>query len=138
MADALILFAHGARDPAWAAPFEAIAARVRAGRPGLPVRLAFLEFMPPTLGAAGSELATAGCRDIVVLPLFLGLGGHLRRDVPPLLAQLQATHPGCRFTLRPPAGEHDAVIAALATVAVAAVDGDAAEDDIAMDDGAAR
>jgi len=26
----LVLLAHGARDPAWAAPFEAIARRVRA------------------------------------------------------------------------------------------------------------
>ena len=45
----LILFAHGARDPRWAIPFEAVAERVRAARPGVPVRLAFLEFMAPNL-----------------------------------------------------------------------------------------
>jgi len=49
MTTGLILFAHGARDPRWALPFEAVAARVRAQRPGVPVRLAFLEFMAPTL-----------------------------------------------------------------------------------------
>jgi hypothetical protein len=27
--DALILFAHGARDARWATPFEAVAARIR-------------------------------------------------------------------------------------------------------------
>jgi sirohydrochlorin cobaltochelatase len=49
MSPGLILFAHGARDPRWATPFEAVAAAVRAARPGLPVRLAFLAFMSPTL-----------------------------------------------------------------------------------------
>lgn len=45
----LILFAHGARDPRWALPFEQVAQRVRAMRPGLVVSLAYLELMPPRL-----------------------------------------------------------------------------------------
>ena len=32
--EAIVLFAHGARDPRWAEPFEAIAARIRAAAPG--------------------------------------------------------------------------------------------------------
>ena len=43
----LILFAHGARDAAWAAPFEAVAARARAQRPAWLVALAYLELMAP-------------------------------------------------------------------------------------------
>jgi sirohydrochlorin cobaltochelatase len=35
MTQGLILFAHGARDPRWAEPFEAVAARCRAQRPGV-------------------------------------------------------------------------------------------------------
>ncbi|WP_310735296.1 hypothetical protein [Mitsuaria sp. TWR114] len=31
--DGLLLFAHGARDPAWAAPFQAIAAELQTRRP---------------------------------------------------------------------------------------------------------
>ncbi|MFY7857790.1 MAG: sirohydrochlorin chelatase, partial [Rubrivivax sp.] len=56
MSDGLILFAHGARDPRWSAPFEAVAAQVRAQRPGLSVRLAFLEFMSPSLPEAAAAL----------------------------------------------------------------------------------
>ena len=41
----LVLFAHGARDPRWAAPFEAVAARVRAHRPGVEVRLRYAYFL---------------------------------------------------------------------------------------------
>lgn len=116
----LLLFAHGARDPAWARPFEAVAARVGELAPGRPVALAYLEFMAPDLLAAGRRLADAGCTAIDVVPLFLGAGGHVRQDVPALLQRLRAERPGLELTLHPPAGEHEAVIAALARAAVEA------------------
>ena len=119
MTPGLILFAHGARDPRWAAPFEAVAAAVRAARPGLPVRLAFLEFMAPTLPEAGAGLAAAGCTHITVLPMFLGAGGHVRKDLPPLLDELRAAHPGLVVTLQPAIGEIDTVVAAMAAAALA-------------------
>ncbi len=119
MTPGLILFAHGARDPRWAAPFEAVAAAVRAARPGLPVRLAFLEFMAPTLPEAGAALATAGCTHLTVLPMFLGAGGHVRKDLPLLLDELRAAHPGLVVTLQPAIGEIDSVVAAMAAAALA-------------------
>ncbi len=117
----LILFAHGARDPRWAAPFEAVAAQVRALRPGLPLRLAFLEFMTPSLAEAGADLARAGCNRIEVLPMFLGAGGHVRNDLPRLLDGLHAAHPHLQTWLHPAIGEIDAVVVAMAVAAVAAV-----------------
>jgi sirohydrochlorin cobaltochelatase len=118
----LVLFAHGARDPRWAAPFEAVAARVRAQRPGVPVRLSFLEFMAPTLPEAGAELATAGCAQVHVVPLFLGAGGHVRKDLPLLMDALRAAHPGTAFTLHPAVGEIDSVVAAMADAATATLE----------------
>jgi len=60
-AHGILLFAHGARDPAWAQPFERArdALRQRAEAQGTTVRLAFLEFMSPDILAAGHELATS-------------------------------------------------------------------------------
>ena len=49
----LLLFAHGARDPNWARPFQAVADRCRAARGEGRVALAFLEFMTPDLVAGG-------------------------------------------------------------------------------------
>ena len=40
---ALVLFAHGSRDPEWARPFEALRARLERRLPATPVVLAFLE-----------------------------------------------------------------------------------------------
>jgi sirohydrochlorin cobaltochelatase len=117
MKTGVLLFAHGARDANWAAPFEAVAARLRALRPEADVRLAFLEFMSPSLIEAGGGLAAAGCTAVHVLPLFLGAGGHVRKDVPALVDELRAAHPSVAFALHPPIGEHDAVIAAMAAAA---------------------
>ncbi len=119
MTTGLILFAHGARDPRWAGPFEAVAAQVRTQAPGAAVRLAYLEFMAPTLPEAGAELAAAGCTAVAVLPLFLGAGGHVRKDLPALLDTLRAEHPGVHFTLHAAVGEAPAVIDAMAAVATA-------------------
>jgi sirohydrochlorin cobaltochelatase len=118
MSAGLLLFAHGARDPAWARPFQAVAQRCREARPDMPVELAFLEFMAPGMAQAGARLAAAGCTVVDVLPLFLGAGGHVRKDVPMLMAQLEAEHPGVRWRLHPAVGEAGGVIAAMAAVAL--------------------
>ena len=120
MSAALLLFAHGARDPRWAEPFLAIAERVRAADPARPVELAFLELMEPDLGEAARRLAAAGATRIDVVPLFLGMGGHLRNDLPPLVEAVRAALPGVEFRLHPAIGENDAVIAVVASAALAA------------------
>jgi sirohydrochlorin cobaltochelatase len=114
----LILLAHGARDPAWATPFEAVVARVRARAPEAVVRLAFLELMTPRLEDAGAELAGLGCTRVDVVPVFLGMGGHVRRDVPAQLAVLRQSHAAVVWTLHDAVGETPHVIAALADAAI--------------------
>ena len=120
----LLLFAHGARDPRWALPFEAVAARARglgaaALAPPPQVVLGYLEFMQPDLLGAGAELAAGGCSRVDVVPLFLGAGGHVRKDLPLLMDALRATHPEVEWTLRPAVGEAPTVIGAMAEVSLA-------------------
>jgi sirohydrochlorin cobaltochelatase len=111
---ALILFAHGARDPRWAAPFEAVAARLRDAGAGLDVQLAFLDFMTPDLARAAAACVGRGAGQVDIVPMFLGAGGHVRQDLPPMLESLRAAHPGTRFVLHPAIGEIDAVTRAMA------------------------
>ena len=119
----LLLFAHGARDPRWALPFEDVARRISAADPAMPVALSFLEFMSPGLVEAGAALAAQGCARIEVLPLFLGAGGHVRKDLPALLEQLREAHPGVQWLLRPAIGEDDSVVEAMARAALRPHDG---------------
>ena len=101
----LLLFAHGARDPNWALPFEAVVERIRGSAPEVAVALAYLDFMTPGIVDAGDSLAAAGCTRVEVVPLFLGAGGHVRKDLPELLARLRQAHPGTTWLLRPAIGE---------------------------------
>lgn len=121
MKSGLLLFAHGARDPRWADPFQDVAERLRARHPGVPLRLAFLEFMAPDIAAAAAALVAEGCTQVEVLPLFLGAGGHVRNDVPRLLDTLRERHAGVAFRLHPAIGEHALVIDAIAAACGAAL-----------------
>ena len=119
MTRGLLLFAHGARDPRWALPFQAVARRVAEREPSLKLRLAFLEFMAPGLVDAGNALAADGCKRIDVVPLFLGAGGHVRKDLPLLLDELRAAHPQVQWELQRAIGEIDSVVDAMALAAAA-------------------
>ena len=118
----LLLFAHGARDPRWAEPFEAVAQRLRSNQPALTVELAYLEFMTPSLLEAGLLLVAAGCQRVDVVPLFLGAGGHVRKDLPVLLDELAGAHPEVAWHLQRAIGERDSVIDAMAQAAAECAD----------------
>jgi sirohydrochlorin cobaltochelatase len=115
---ALLLFAHGARDERWAEPFARIVSKVRAAAPGVSVELAYLEHLEPSLEQGARRLAKLGATSIVVVPLFLGRGGHLRVDAPRLIAAAQAALPGVAIVMAPSAGEDEAVIDTLAAYCV--------------------
>ena len=112
---ALILIAHGARDPDWASPLQRVRAAVRAKAPGLRVELAFLEFMSPTLPDCAEAMIAEGIDKIVVLPMFIAQGGHLKNDVPRLLDALRERNPQAVFELAAPLGESESIVQAMAT-----------------------
>lgn len=118
MTTGLILFAHGARDPRWAEPFERLRHKVAALRPGLPVTLAYLELMSPDLPTACATLAHEGCTRVRIVPIFLGQGGHVRRDLPALAAQVQTLYPAIPIELATAIGDDDLVLDRIAAVCV--------------------
>ncbi|WP_300451514.1 CbiX/SirB N-terminal domain-containing protein [Accumulibacter sp.] len=111
---ALILFAHGARDPEWAEPMRRVSAALGRQAPELRVELAFLEFMRPSLRECAESLLGDGFERIVVLPMFIARGGHLKRDVPLLLDELRRRHPQVTFELAGAVGEAEAIVQAMA------------------------
>jgi len=110
--EGIVLFAHGSRDPQWAQPFEQIRARLH--RAGFEVRVAYLESMRPNLGEAIAALSAAGAREIRIVPAFLGAGGHVKEDLPRLVADAARAHPQLKLSLEKPIGEQPAVIDAIA------------------------
>jgi sirohydrochlorin cobaltochelatase len=118
MTTALILFAHGARDPEWANPMRRVQAAIRLRMTSVPVELAFLEFMSPTLPERAAELIAQGADKIVVLPMFIARGGHLKNETPEMIEKLRSTYPKVEFSLGNAIGEHELVVQAMATAAL--------------------
>ena len=114
---AIILFAHGSRDPLWRVPLEAVAARITAQQPGRPVLCAYLELCTPSLPDAAQQLAAQGATQVTVVPMFLGTGKHAREDLPVLLQELHATHPGVQFHVQAAIGEDPRMTALMADIA---------------------
>jgi sirohydrochlorin cobaltochelatase len=114
----IVLFGHGARDPEWAGPMRRMAARIEAQAPAVPVRLAFMEFMTPTLDEAVDQLVASGVDRIRVVPVFLAQGGHLKRDVPLAVEAAARRHETVTFELVMAAGETRGVVEAVAAYAL--------------------
>lgn len=110
---AIVLFGHGARDARWREPFDRLVAIWKAQHPNVRVELAFLELMQPSLAEAISSLSTAGAKEVVVIPVFFGQGGHLRNDFPVMLSACQEKFPEIKLSATPAVGEDAAVLQAI-------------------------
>lgn len=114
---AVVLLAHGSRDPLWRRPMEAVAERLRAAQPRLPVRCAYLELEQPDLDATVQQLVGEGIDQVTIVPMFLGTGKHAREQLPVLVNALRSRHPNMRIVLQPPVGEDPRVLDLLAAIA---------------------
>lgn len=114
----IVLLAHGSRDARWREPVEAVARRVAERAPAALVRCAYLELSQPDLRSAMADLVAAGVSSLRVVPLFLGMGKHLREDLPRLLEELRALHPQVPVELARAVGEEPEVLDLLARVAL--------------------
>ncbi len=118
MTRAIILFAHGARDPQWAQPFEKIRARMQQQLPDTNITLAFLELMQPGLADTVKNLAQQQFTQITLVPLFMAQGGHLKKDLPLLLDDIRRDNPKLSISVTPPIGESEDILALIAQWAV--------------------
>lgn len=117
----IILFGHGSRVPEANDSVVAVteAMRVRGGY--ALAATAFLELGQPDLAGAVADLAGRGAERIVVIPYFLTLGIHLRRDLPRIVDELTSIHPGVRIEVTEPLDGHPALLDAVLDRAAAAL-----------------
>lgn len=115
---AIVLFAHGARDPDWALPLQRVRDAIRGASGATRVELSFLDFMTPTLQDCAESLVKGGFGHLLIVPLFIAQGGHLKHDAPLILDALRAAHPMVVFELAGPVGEAESVVQAMAAHAL--------------------
>jgi len=122
---AIVLFAHGSRDPLWHRPIQAVAERIATQvslsedkAEQIQVACAYLELSTPSLNDAVQALINQGCTRIRLVPLFLGVGKHEREDLPVMLQALRDSHPTVAFEPLPAVGEHPHLLDLMATIAL--------------------
>ncbi|WP_327666251.1 MULTISPECIES: sirohydrochlorin chelatase [unclassified Streptomyces] len=103
---ALVLVAHGSRDPRALATVSELVERIRERRPGLTVRLGHIELNEPLLG---DTLAGLPAGRAVLVPLLLSRGHHVKHDLP--RAADVAEH--LRTRVADPLGPHPLLVDAL-------------------------
>jgi sirohydrochlorin cobaltochelatase len=115
---AIILFAHGSRDPLWHKPIQAVAELIAQRSPCTVVRCAYLELTEPDLPHVANDLVSKGATSLCVVPMFLGVGRHAREDLPELITTLKTTHPSVAISCQPAVGEQKALLDLLADIAL--------------------
>ncbi|MFG3032388.1 sirohydrochlorin chelatase [Streptomyces sp. NPDC048253] len=84
---ALVVVAHGSRDPRALSTVRTLLDRVREQRPGLRVHLGHIELNEPLLTDTLADLDAQGTTDAVLVPLLLARGYHVKRDIPEMAAK---------------------------------------------------
>lgn len=105
----LVLVAHGSRDPRALGTVRTLVERVRELRPHLPVRLGHLGTDEPLLPGALAAVDAARDPRAVLVPLLLGRGPHVERDVPGAAVAVQDP----RTRVAAPLGPHPLLVEAL-------------------------
>jgi sirohydrochlorin cobaltochelatase len=110
---ALLLFSHGSPEPEWSAPLIRLQDILAAREPGKVVALAFLPPAAPAFADVVEQLAAGGVRHVTVAPVFLARGGHVKRDLPEMVAQARKLH-DIDFNVLTTLGEADVLLEAIA------------------------
>lgn len=112
--NAIIFFAHGSSVES-ANQSVRVVAQEAARQAGVDqYEVAFLELARPGLEDAAECLIAGGVDRITVVPYFLTLGIHLKRDLPALVERIVAAHPGIQMRVTPPLDGHPGLAAVLA------------------------
>jgi sirohydrochlorin ferrochelatase len=109
MSTALLLIAHGSRQPEANADLHHLAATLRQRGYGIVVA-SFLELAEPGIEDGGARCVQLGARRVVLVPYFLSAGVHVRRDLTEARAKLAARFPEVEFRLAEPLGRHPLLV----------------------------
>ena len=122
---AILLIDHGSRRAEANALLNEVVDRVKARiGTGAIVEPAHMEIATPTIAEGFSRCVEQGASLIVAHPFMLAPGRHVKEDLPRLVGEAAASHPGVRFAIAAPLGSHPGIIDAVVERCGAALDAD--------------
>jgi sirohydrochlorin cobaltochelatase len=103
-ASCLVMIAHGSRDPRWREPFERLHATVKRTT-SQSVKLAYMEFISPTLLDCARDAVSEGATQLEILPVFMAGGAHVSTDIPEQAQLIREHFPELEVNILAPIGE---------------------------------
>jgi len=115
MSEAILLVAHGSRSKLGQAEIEELADKVAGADHRRRVGLGYLELCDPPAPTTLDRLVEAGAHRVAVVPLMLLAAGHSKSDVPAVVLEARARHPGVEFIYGRPLGTDHSLVALAAS-----------------------
>ncbi len=106
MKTALLLIAHGSREPDANNDLHVLAEELRGMGEYAIVEASFLELAAPTIEAAGRRCVEQGAEQLILLPYFLAAGVHVKRDLQRYCNELEVQFANVEVRLAQPLGRH--------------------------------
>ncbi len=103
-APALVMVARGSSDPQVAQVAHQLVRGLSQRRPEMAVRGAFLQASPPTANQVLDQLAAAGTKEVVLVPLELTNAVECDPEMGDLMHRARAGYPDLRFSMARPIG----------------------------------
>jgi sirohydrochlorin ferrochelatase len=116
----IVVFAHGSSVASANEAVRVVAADAASAGGFEMYEVAFLDALP-NLRTATEKLMERGVSKVLVVPYFLTLGIHLKRDLPALMAELKEEHSGLEMVAAPPLDGHPGLSKILADRALEAL-----------------
>lgn len=119
----LILFPHGSRDPKWRFVFENLETELKRRYGGLQIKLAYQQFVPPSLLDAVDAALSDGTEQIRLLPLFMAVSEATHRDIEEQVRAVRVQRPQMKIHILPPVSDSPEFRETILALAGAAVQG---------------
>ena len=106
---AFLLVSHGSRSKKLHREIKALVSTLKA-RSRIPIaEYAFLDVSSPDIPSGIETCILQGAREVLVLLNFLNSGKHVDQDIPAIIKKAQEAHPGIKFSLSKPVGQHPGI-----------------------------
>lgn len=110
MNQSIVILAHGSKRQDSKEVFLSLVDKVKRKLNVQSVIPAYLQFVEPNLEQAIELLYLEGYIDILVMPLFLFPGNHVKEDIPILITRIQAKYPRLKIRVTDIIGDDDRLV----------------------------
>jgi sirohydrochlorin cobaltochelatase len=100
----LLVLGHGSQSEEADEIFAKIVDRVRGISSFEHVAMGSLQLSRPTFADGVQALLDEGVQEMVIMPMFIFRGNHVKFDIPEELENLRVEHPEIRFVMAEPIG----------------------------------